>query len=156
MHFVRFFHLTLKFSINKNLFKISGRDHSDFQILVGQTNRTHGSLIAAPTLIEHEEYDDWELWNDVVILKLAENLVEGPTIRRTNLPGIAHFIPDGFPLVVSGFGDLDWGSRQFPDILQSVQVPAWSNARCQAQYEEEEIKEQHLCAGEFGSDACQG
>jgi suppressor of tumorigenicity protein 14 len=136
----------------------SGRSHTNFQILVGQTNRTHGELIAAPIVIEHEEYDDWELWNDVVILKLDTHLIEdGLTIQRTLLPGPAHYVPAGRSLVVSGFGDLESGSRVFPDILQSVVVPAWSHQACVDIYPDEIIDAgQHLCAGAFGHDACQG
>lgn len=48
---------------------------------------------------------------------------------------------------ISGFGDLDWGTRNFPDILQSVDVPAWSNQECQDLYVEEVIHPFHLCAG---------
>jgi hypothetical protein len=96
------------------------------------------------------------LFNDIVILKLDTHLVEGPTIQRTLLPGPGHFVPADLPLVVSGFGDLASGSRQFPDILQSVVVPAWTNQRCQEIYDQEEILEQHICAGEYGRDACQG
>lgn len=44
---------------------------------------------------EHEAYDDWELWNDVVILKLPTHLVEGTNIRHANLPPPGHFIPSG-------------------------------------------------------------
>lgn len=134
----------------------SGRDHADFQVLVGQTNRFQGELIDVTTVTEHEEYDDWELWNDVVILRFATTLVEGPTIRHTLLPGPGHFIPGGLNLRVSGFGDLASGSGQFPAVLQSVEVPAWTNQQCQDIYPNEEIKEQHVCAGAVGRDACQG
>ncbi|KAG5666615.1 hypothetical protein PVAND_014631 [Polypedilum vanderplanki] len=134
-----------------------GRNHANFQILVGETNRNQGSLIEVSQVIQHEEYDDWELWNDVVILKIANHLTEGPTIHRVNLPTPGHIVPPGLTVVVSGFGDLQSGSGQFPQILQSVEVPAWSHQACVDIYPNEEIfADQHLCAGAQGRDACQG
>lgn len=57
---------------------------------------------------------------------------------------------------MQGWGDLESGARNFPDILQSVFVPVLTNAQCQAIYPQENILEQHICAGAVGSDACQG
>lgn len=81
----------------------SGRDHSDFQILAGWTNRIDGAGDIQPVseVREHEAYDDWELWNDVVILKLPTHLTEGTNIRHANLPPPGHFIPSGLTVSVN-------------------------------------------------------
>jgi trypsin len=73
-----------------------------------------------------------------------------------NLPSPNFQVTPGNQAVVSGWGDLEFGSRQYPDILQHVFVPVLSNAQCQTIYDEEEILYQHICAGETGRDACQG
>ncbi|CAG9810850.1 unnamed protein product [Chironomus riparius] len=135
-----------------------GRDHADFQILAGWTNRMDGAAHIQPVseVREHEAYDDWELWNDVVILKLPTHLVEGTNIRHANLPPPGHFIPSGIDLTVSGWGTMQWGVSSFPAVLQSTPVPSMTNAECQAIYVDEVLLPQHVCAGRVGHDACQG
>jgi Trypsin len=95
------------------------------------------------------------LINDVVILKLAQNLVFDDTRRPINLPTPNFQVGAGRPAVISGWGALAFRGPS-PQILQSVMVPVLSNAQCQVIYDEEEILSQHLCAGEEGRDACQG
>ncbi|XP_070507822.1 transmembrane protease serine 9-like [Chironomus tepperi] len=134
------------------------RDHTDFQILAGWTNRFAGVDHIQPVseVREHEAYDDFELWNDLVILKLPTHLVEGTNIRHANLPPPGHFIPAGIDLTVSGWGTMQWGTSQHPQNLQSTPVPSMTNAQCQAIYTNEQILPQHVCAGRVGHDACQG
>jgi hypothetical protein len=54
-------------------------------------------------VIEHPEYDDWTLDNDIVILKIATNLVEGPSIRRAQLPSPSHYVPSGLDVNLINF-----------------------------------------------------
>ena len=118
--------------------------------------RTVSALIETIWVAEHPEYDDWELWNDIAVLRLDRSLVFSDTIQPAVLPTPTLQVTPNFPAVVSGWGDLRAGAREFPDILQSVVVPTLSNAECQAIYPQEVILPQHLCAGETGRDACQG
>lgn len=92
-----------------------GRDQTDFQILVGQTNRTNAEefLVSVAQVREHEEYDDWTLDHDMVILKLSTNLVEGPYVRRATLPPPSDYVQPGYEGVVSGFGKLKRDSWNF-------------------------------------------
>lgn len=103
---------------------------------------------------EHPQYDDWTLEYDVVILRTERSLVFSERIRSANLP-TPNFQVTG-EATVSGWGALEWGTRNFPDILQSAVVPSITNAQCQVIYDEEDILPQHLCAGIEGRDACQG
>ena len=77
-------------------------------------------------------------------------------VRAISLPVPNFNVASGRPTVLAGWGDLAWGSRNYPDILQAVTKPAMSNQECQAIYADEEILETHFCAGEYGRDACQG
>lgn len=86
----------------------------------------------------------------MVILKLNQHLVEGPTIRRATLPPPSDYVEPGYEAVVSGFGTTAWGTPNFPDNLQSVEVPVLSNDECQVIYEREVIHDFHICAGAFG------
>jgi trypsin len=133
----------------------SRRNHANFQVLAGYTNNTHGTAIVVSQVIEHPEYDDWTLENDVVVLKLAENIVFDDRRRPLALPTPNFQVAAGRPANITGWGALLFRGAA-PQILQSVQVPVLSNAECQRIYDEEEILSTHICAGEEGRDACQG
>jgi Trypsin len=55
-----------------------------------------GDLINVSEIREHEQYDDWELLNDIVILKVPQNLEYGPRVGPVNLPLPNHFVPPGY------------------------------------------------------------
>jgi secreted trypsin-like serine protease len=133
----------------------SGRNHANFQVLAGSTNNTQGEAIVVSQVIEHPLYDDWKATSDVVILKLAQNLVFDDTRRPIVLPTPNFQVGAGRPANISGWGALEFRGSA-PQILQSTVVPVLSNAQCQVIYEDEEILSQHICAGEEGRDACQG
>lgn len=142
-----------------SLFKLnilcSGRNHANFQVLAGSTNNLQGEAIVVSQVIQHPQYDDWTALNDVVVLKLAQNLVFSDSIRPISLPTPNFQVGDGRPAYISGWGALEFRGPA-PQVLQSVVVPVMSNSQCQAIYDEEEILPQHICAGEVGRDACQG
>lgn len=133
----------------------SGRNHANFQVLAGYTNNTHGESLAVSEVIEHPSYDDWTLLNDVVILKLAQNIVFDSRRRPIVLPSPNFQVGEGRSALLAGWGALEFRGPS-PQILQAVEVPVMSNAQCQAIYDEEEILPQHICAGIEGRDACQG
>lgn len=135
----------------------SDRDHTQFQVLAGETDITNvANLIEASQVIEHEGYDDWELWNDIVIVKLSSSIEYNDRQRPISLPVPNFYVASGHATVLAGWGDLEWGTRNYPDILQAVTKPAMTNGECQSIYTEEEILPYHICAGEYGRDACQG
>lgn len=43
---------------------------------------------------------------------------------------------------------MEWGTAQFPEILQHVRVTVWTNERCAETYANEEIHPFHICAGD--------
>jgi trypsin len=135
----------------------SGRVQTNFQILAGSSfiSRVE-SLAIATGLVEHPQYNDWTAENDIVVLKLANNLVFGSSIRPLPLPVPNFDVQSGAPCNISGWGDLEFRGGRYPDRLQNVIVPAMTNQECQIIYDEEEILPTHICAGEFGRDACQG
>jgi len=131
----------------------SDRDHSNFQVLVGHADiNEEDYLIDVTRLVEHEGYDDWEIINDVAVLNIDEPLVWSNRINHVDLPLWNYYVPSGRILTVSGWGDLEYDAQEYPDILMSVEVPALSNPECQDVYDEEEILEQHICAGAGKSD----
>lgn len=133
-----------------------GRNHNNFQILAGSSSISQGELVAVSRVVEHPNYDDFELFNDVVVLKLEVNLVFSDRIRPLPLPSIGFQVAPGRPTILAGWGALEWNTNRFPDIIQSVTKPALSNEECQRIYENEIILDSHVCSGENGKDACQG
>lgn len=110
-------------------------------------------------VVEHPQYSDFTLENDIVIMKLATPLVFGDRIRPVPLPSPNFVVQPDVLADLVGWGTLEWGTNRFPNILQAVQVPTMTNQRCQEIYsgeDYEEIFESNVCAGEEGRDACQG
>ncbi|CRL07771.1 CLUMA_CG020725, isoform A [Clunio marinus] len=132
------------------------RDHSNFQILSGTNDIRSTDLIDVSQVIEHPDYDDWTLENDIVVLKLIQNLIFDNTRQPLPLPVPNFDVASGRQCSISGWGDLEWGTANYPDILQNTRVPAMTNEECQAIYTDEEILDTNICAGERGRDACQG
>lgn len=95
-------------------------------------------------------YDDYELTYDIAILKLETDLVFSASVRPINLPTATFNVPQDSIATISGWGDLKFQSGQYPDNLQTVQVPVLSNPQCQVVYDDAEILPNHICAGEPG------
>lgn len=79
-----------------------------------------------------------------MILRTAGHFVLGPNIIPANLPTPGFDVASGRIGTVSGWGTLQWGTSQFPEILQAVDVPFMTNAECQAIYVDEEILPIHI------------
>lgn len=89
-------------------------------------------------------------------MRLAESYTFGPTIRAAVLPPPGFEVPDRAEMFVTGWGTLQAGTQRFPNILQGVGIPKWTNAACDAAYPRDPILDQHICGGEVGRDSCQG
>lgn len=51
-------------------------------------------------------YSDYTLDNDIAVLKLANALVFGPTVRPIDLPPRWFYVPDNTQMILSGYGRL--------------------------------------------------
>ncbi|CAO1420930.1 unnamed protein product [Diamesa hyperborea] len=134
-----------------------GRKQTEFAVRAGSTLLSSGGqYIKATEYINHEMYDDFELTYDIAILKLESDLVFSASVRPINLPTATFNVPQDSIATISGWGDLEFRSGQYPDNLRTVQVPVVGNPQCQKIYEDADILPNHICAGEPGRDACQG
>lgn len=126
-------------------FFLSALNPLSFSILAGQTNITHiETAIDVIWLTEHPDYDDFTIENDINIMRTGAHFTYGPTIAPAILPVPGFDVPSGNLATVSGWGTLEWGTQRFPDILQAVDVPAMTNAECQAIYVNETILPFHI------------
>jgi len=101
---------------------------ADLKIVIGQHNLSsnEGEEIAIDQIIIHEDYDSFELDNDIALLHLVQipsNPVPIPLVKTGNdRPGKL--------ATVSGWGLLSENYLLPPDQLQQVTVPIVSPATC--------------------------
>lgn len=133
---------------------IYGRENSKFQIRAGSDLRSQGGQIVNVTkMFLHPDYQPSGFYNDIAVLKLQNPLHFNSKVRHTPLPAKGRKVPNGAPLLVSGWGTLTWQGSS-PERLQQVIVPAVSNQDCAKAYNN--IRDHKICAGAVGVDACQG
>jgi len=105
--------------------------------------------------INHPNYDDSTLENDIALLQLSSPVDYTPVAVGLS-PALE---TAGTPLTVSGWGTT-WQGGELSDELMRVDVPVVSNQQCQASYGPAgaNIADTMLCAGyaQGGMDSCQG
>lgn len=101
----------------------------------------------------HPDYQQSGYYNDIAILRLASHLKFGKKVWSIPLPPKGYKVPEGAPLLVSGWGALAWQGSS-PERLQSVLVPTVTNANCAKVYSS--VRDHKICAGKAGVDSCQG
>lgn len=132
---------------------IFGRENLKFQVRAGSDLRSQGGQVINVTKIFlHPDYQQTGYYNDIAILKLQSRLQFNSRVWSVALPPRGLRVPDGAPLLASGWGTLTWQGSS-PERLQKVSVPAVSNEECARSYTN--IRAQKICAGEEGKDSCQ-
>ncbi|XP_072225721.1 trypsin I-P1-like [Leuresthes tenuis] len=108
-------------------------------------------------IIRHPSYNDDTSDNDIALLQLSDTVEFTDHIRPVCLAAEGSVFSDGQNSWVTGWGNTGDGvSLPSPQRLQEVDVPVWSNTRCNAAYSI--ITSNMICAGltEGGKDSCQG
>lgn len=148
------------FSLIKSLnliFNYSGRIQSYFTVRAGSTSMSSGGqFIIVTEYFEHELYHEFELSHDVAIMKLSSNLVFSASVRAIMLPPLNLVVPHDSIATVSGWGALIIRGGVYPDNLQTVQVPVVDNRQCQLIFKDEDIRVDHICAGDSIHNALPG
>jgi trypsin len=108
---------------------------------------------------QHEDYDDFNLTDDICILVLAKNIAEAEGIAYSTLAEAGREPEDKELLTVTGWGTTSENGN-LANTLQKVQAPYVPNDRCAEYYSGvNDITPGMLCAGiegVGGVDACQG
>ncbi|XP_053660760.1 trypsin 3A1-like [Anopheles marshallii] len=120
----------------------------------GSSNRlTGGVVFQVEEIINHPDYDDWNLYNDVCVLRTAADLVgQHIAVIALDPPGTAHAA--GSRAVLSGWGLDD--NRQLPTMLRRVDIPVVDQATCVSAWSPLTVTADMICASEPGRDACNG
>lgn len=144
---------------------IEGLSANDIDVWIGGHDTTKpntGQRVKVAQIYAHEAYNGGTLDNDIAILELVED-IQGVTPINLITPELeAELIKDGFEFTIMGWGNLkNDGDREFPTILQEVNVPLATREQCVEAYgsaDEGGITDNMICAGfpEGGKDSCQG
>merc|ERR1712110_1327983 len=135
----------------------------DFEIIVGEhdiNSQEDGTRHTVCGTTSHPNYNSGTTNYDFAIVRLAEPVQLGVRAMPACLAdsSMGDEALGGQTVTVSGWGTTSFGGSQ-ATVLQSVNVPAMTNAACRdSSYGENQITDAMLCAGqaEGGIDSCQG
>jgi len=136
-------------------------DASDIRVVVGehdQSDSFDGIRHEVRSYTNHPQYDPLPDDNDFSILHLTSPVELGDVAVPACLPDL-RFSDDklvGKHLTVSGWGRTVYPDFDYPDLLQTVDVPVISQDDCRKAYGETRITDSMICAGNTtgGMDAC--
>ncbi|XP_077068338.1 trypsin-like isoform X1 [Siphateles boraxobius] len=112
----------------------------------------------ASQFINHPNYNNPSDDNDIALLQLSSSVTISDYIRPVCLAATGSVFAAGTESWVTGWGMLQDGGTQIPDILQEVMIPIVSNSDCDNAYGGG-ITSNMICAGllnQGGKDSCQG
>ncbi|CAO1306775.1 unnamed protein product [Diamesa tonsa] len=102
---------------------------------------------------QHSDFDPTTYQNDIAVLKLLRPSVFNSYIWPICMPPMEEDWASRRAVVI-GWGTQFFGGPHSP-VLMEVNVPIWTNARCQEQYAHK-IYDTVVCAGSGEKDSCQG
>jgi len=129
------------------------------RVRIGSTRKeTGGVLVDIKRVHRHPKYDSRIIDYDFAVLELKPYNATNITQAYVKLPEQNEDIPDGTPVIISGWGNTQNASES-DSVLRAVIVPKVNQTHCELAYNSfGSITERMLCAGleEGGKDACQG
>jgi len=105
----------------------------------------------------HEDYNSFNINNDICMLKLDGTITVGPNVGPITLPDSGKEYEEGTPCIVTGWGTTTEGGS-LARVLQKVTVFVVSDEHCRDSYGLSDIADSMICAGVDGGgkDSCQG
>ncbi|XP_049285484.1 trypsin 3A1-like [Anopheles funestus] len=120
----------------------------------GSSNRQEGGVVfTVEEIINHPNYDDFNLRNDVCVLRTTVDLA-GVNIAPIALDPVGASHAPGSRAVLSGWGLDD--DRVLPIMLRRIDIPVVDQALCASQWNPGWVSDDMICASEPGRDACNG
>uniref|UniRef100_A0A182PRS7 Peptidase S1 domain-containing protein n=1 Tax=Anopheles epiroticus TaxID=199890 RepID=A0A182PRS7_9DIPT len=121
----------------------------------GSSSRTTGGVIfQAAQIINHPQYNNNNLNNDVCVIRITTSFV-GTNIAPIRLVSSGTSFAAGTNSVVSGWGLTSPGGS-LPVDLRAVNIPVVAQATCSSQWGTGRITAAMVCAGAPGRDSCNG
>uniref|UniRef100_A0A182PRS8 Peptidase S1 domain-containing protein n=1 Tax=Anopheles epiroticus TaxID=199890 RepID=A0A182PRS8_9DIPT len=120
----------------------------------GSSDRTSGGVVFnVDQIINHPNYDDWNLRNDVCVLRSTTDL-SGVNIAPIALDPVGATHAPGSRAVLSGWGLME--GNVLPVMLRRIDIPIVDQATCVSQWNPGWVTDDMICASEPGRDACNG
>ncbi|XP_035693354.1 trypsin-like [Branchiostoma floridae] len=112
--------------------------------------------IQVKRVVQHEDYDDRTIDNDIALLELETPITIGSHVGTVNLPDAESDVSGGTTCTVTGWGRTSEGGS-LARVLQKVDVPVVDRDDCRDSYGTW-ITDNMICAGldQGGKDSCQG
>lgn len=113
--------------------------------------------VGIETHITHENYDEYGFNNDIMLIKLSEEVELNEGVSPVCLPQGTDYTP-GIYCYTTGWGTTEW-MGEMPEVLQQVMVPLIDRDVCNGDdWYGGRIDDTMVCAGytEGGRDSCQG
>lgn len=133
-----------------------GMDPSKLDVVLGTLKyQTGGEQIPVSAIHVHPSWDDGNLDFDAALLELESAASMGEAVA---LHGAGETLPEGLPVMVTGWGAISEGGPGSTDLLK-VEVPVVSTQVCnEPESYDGAVTDAMFCAGEQegGKDACQG
>lgn len=125
------------------------------QVRVGSTLYNEGGqLIDVKHIINHGDFDNYRLTNDIALLKLSEKVHRSDTAQVIQLASKES--APGSRAYLSGWGFTNETFTDLPKQLSGVEVAVISREACEKPYSIYGILDSHVCAFTLGKDSCQG
>ncbi|XP_051994792.1 trypsin isoform X6 [Xyrauchen texanus] len=108
-------------------------------------------------IINHPNYNNPSNDNDIALVQLSSSVTFSDYIKPVCLAAAGSIFGAGTASWVTGWGTLNSGDTQLPNILQEVKIPIVSNSDCDNAYGGG-ITNNMICAGllnQGGKDSCQ-
>jgi secreted trypsin-like serine protease len=135
-----------------------GEDPAAVTVLVGTTKLDEGGQsVGVSRIFKHEDYDSFNIVNDVAILELATPLQLDENVQPITLGVGRNPTAEELKCTISGWGATDSNGFEYPNDLQFLDVTFYTDERCQALWGSYFDADAHMCAGtESGDNACFG
>merc|ERR1712127_86877 len=113
--------------------------------------------IQVSKVILHEDYDSFNILNDICLLELESAAAMGSHVATIVFPSAGAEYDEGTMCTVTGWGTTSEGGN-LANTLQKVEVPVVSDDHCRDSYGQNDIADSMICAGleRGGKDSCQG
>jgi len=106
----------------------------------------------------HEDYDSWNINNDICVLILESEATLGPNVGAIPLPQLGEEYEEGTECQAAGWGDT--GNGGMASVTQKADMTVVSDATCRDSYGQSSIADSVICVeGASGNglpDLCQG
>lgn len=131
---------------------------SEITMRVGLTDLAASSeqRAAVKTVYKHEDYDSWNIVNDIAILELAEPLELNENVQPITLGVGLTPDPEGQLCTASGWGATDSGGWIYPDDLQYVNLDYYTDEHCASLWgtlNVDYFDDSYFCAGQDSGDS---